>query len=613
MRNSVNICLMHLTLYSVSDSVNSKTGEDLSNEESRMIIVKCACTTTTLNSSEISDTKVAICFIRRSTELSAPVFNKVVIANVAMDLLESIARSDRRWMRHGNFIQGSDSGESQGWLLRSAKQLKDADSGVDEFYAIWLHNILAGRRISFKNSKRNPHVFDRHSNGFSLKSANIKSNPKRAFLLNRNDHTLTVRTVPLKQGEAKSVPTLRVKSKQNENVKLNDVSYRSWRLGSLYEGSSNGTIDEDASPIEGNSWNSNNVHFGCTDTSSTLNLVERGTADKQKQKDKKQWDFPTELTISLQYLPPCDETITGKLVIGIEKNDIHVLIKLTIALSGLPPKQYNCTLEPYVALNITKQSWSHRKREKLHSFRTRCVRHTASPVFKETFVVANVKPHEVKEWILDFAAYDRDRYANDTELSSFKVPLKEARHVLQSPEIHMFNFRMKPSNLEFGNILLAVSYLPTAQRLTINVMKVRDVKCTPTVSNLKDFSFYVRILMLHGRTGQRLKKKKTKFVAASSQPEFNETLTFDVSFNQLDIVQFLAILCSRAAPVEVAASSIEHPSDSEDSVTSAQKWKDISIGKVALGKGVRGSTERLHWFSVLQNPRKLVTVWHVLK
>lgn len=41
--------------------------------------------------------------------------------------------------------------------------------------------------------------------------------------------------------EAKNVP-LCLKGKQNENVKLNDVSYRSWRLGSLYEGSSNGKI-----------------------------------------------------------------------------------------------------------------------------------------------------------------------------------------------------------------------------------------------------------------------------------------------------------------------------------------------------------------------------------
>nr|XP_012154241.1 PREDICTED: synaptotagmin-5-like isoform X2 [Megachile rotundata] len=396
--------------------------------------------------------------------------------------------------------------------------------------------------------------------------------------------------------EAKSVP-LRVKSKENENVKLNDVSYRSWRLGSLYEDGSNGTTNENVSVTGGNFWSTSNARLGCTDSSSTLNLVQK---DKQKT-EKTQSEFPTELTISLQFLPPCDETVTGKFVIGIE------------ALSGLPPKQYNCTLEPYVALNIVKQSWSHRKRQKLHSFRTRSVRHTANPIFKETFVVANVKTHEIKEWILDFAAYDHDKYANDTELCSFKVSMKEMKHVLQSPEIHMFNFRMKPSNLEFGNILLGVSYLPTAQRLTINVMKVRDVKFAPAVSSLSNFNPYVKILMLNGRTGQRIKKKKTKFVRANLQPEFNETLTFDVSYNQLDIVQFLVVLCSKTVPVEIPANITDQQSDSEDSVTMSYKSKDVHIGKVALGKGVRGSTERLHWFSVLQNPRKLVTVWHVLK
>lgn len=66
------------------------------------------------------------------------------------------------------------------------------------------------------------------------------------------------------------------------------------------------------------------------------------------------------------------------------------------ALSGLPPKQYNGTLEPYVALNIIKQSWSHRKRQKLHSFRTRSIRHTANPIYKETFAIANIKPQEAK-------------------------------------------------------------------------------------------------------------------------------------------------------------------------------------------------------------------------
>lgn len=41
---------------------------------------------------------------------------------------------------------------------------------------------------------------------------------------------------------------------------------------------------------------------------------------------------------------------------------------------------------------------------------------------------------------------------------------------------------------EFGNILLGISYLPTAQRLAINVMKVRDVKFTPPASSLNNFS-----------------------------------------------------------------------------------------------------------------------------
>ncbi len=49
-----------------------------------------ACTTTILNSSEISETKLAICFISRSTLDSAPVFSRVVMARVAMDRFESV-------------------------------------------------------------------------------------------------------------------------------------------------------------------------------------------------------------------------------------------------------------------------------------------------------------------------------------------------------------------------------------------------------------------------------------------------------------------------------------------------------------------------------------------
>ncbi|XP_018340101.1 PREDICTED: synaptotagmin-B-like isoform X2 [Trachymyrmex septentrionalis] len=343
--------------------------------------------------------------------------------------------------------------------------------------------------------------------------------------------------------EVKSVP-LQTKNQEKENLKLNDVSYRSWRLGSLYENDNNGAISENAES-QRNSFNSTTTQYKNMDCSSTLNLI---YPDKQKN-DKKMKEFPIELTMSLQYLPPCDNIIPGKLIIGIE------------ALCGLPPKQYNGTLEPYVVLNIMKQSWSYKKRQKLHSFRTRGIKHTASPIYKETFVIANIKPQEAKE---------------------------------------------------FGHILLAVSYLPTAERLTINIMKLRDIKFTPTGLNLNEFNPYVKVLMLNGKTGKKMKKKKTKYLRTIAQPEFNETLTFNLAVTQLDTVQFLVVLCSKVLPEGLPA-NITDASDSEDSVSSFKRSTDAFIGKVALGKGVRGSTERLHWFSVLQNPRKLVTVWHTLK
>lgn len=44
------------------------------------------------------------------------------------------------------------------------------------------------------------------------------------------------------------------------------------------------------------------------------------------------------------------------------------------------------------------------------------------------------------------AAYDHDRYANHTELANLRVALKDVKKVLYSPEIHLFNYKMKSSN-----------------------------------------------------------------------------------------------------------------------------------------------------------------------
>lgn len=62
---------------------------------------------------------------------------------------------------------------------------------------------------------------------------------------------------------------------------------------------------------------------------------------------------------------------------------------------------------------------------------------------------------------------------------------------------------------------------------------------------------YVRILMLNGKTGRRIKKKKTKIIPGNPEPEFNETLTFDLPATQMDTLQFLIILCSKVSKLSI--------------------------------------------------------------
>lgn len=53
--------------------------------------------------------------------------------------------------------------------------------------------------------------------------------------------------------------------------------------------------------------------------------------------------------------------------------------------------------------------------------------------------------------------------------------------------------------------------------------------------------------MLHGKTGRKIRKKKTKILHAMTEGEFNDTLTFALSPYQLDTVQFLLILCNKVS------------------------------------------------------------------
>ncbi|XP_069702794.1 synaptotagmin-5-like [Periplaneta americana] len=296
---------------------------------------------------------------------------------------------------------------------------------------------------------------------------------------------------------------------------------------------------------------------------------------------------PAVLTMSLQFVSS-DENGSGKLVIYIKD------------VKGLPPREYAGGLEPYLVLQVVRTTWPLHRRAgpPVHQLRTRTLRHSFNPFFDQTFVL-DVKRSDLKEWSLKVTAYDQDKYCSATELCEVNLALRDIKGLTSAEDALSITCKLIKTNREVGDILFGVSYLPTAQRISISVIKANNLKYLDIVESIADFNPYVRVVQLNGSTGRSLKRKKTAFKIATESPEFNETLTFDLVPSQLETATFLVLLCSRDSDAATAAGD--------------KRSRDKCLGRVALGGHVAGKRERDHWLSVMQSPRRVVSMWHTLK
>lgn len=299
-------------------------------------------------------------------------------------------------------------------------------------------------------------------------------------------------------------------------------------------------------------------------------------------------DGPAVLTMGLQYVAN-DENGAGRLVIHIKD------------VKSLPPRDYCGGLEPYVVLQVLRTTWPLHRRAgpPLHQLRTRTLRHSYNPFFDQTFVL-DVRRSELKEWCLKVTAYDQDKYSSATQLCEANLAMRDVKNLTTATEALTVSCNLARSNREAGDLLFGMSYLPTAQRLTVSVVRARNLKYLEIVDSIANFNPYVRIVQLHGSTGRAIKRKKTTFKQGTECPEFNETLTFDLYPNQLDTTTFLLLLCSRTLGEESVGQT-------------GRKVKDRCLGKVAVGSHVAGKGQRDHWLTVTQNPRRVVSNWHIVK
>lgn len=102
--------------------------------------------------------------------------------------------------------------------------------------------------------------------------------------------------------------------------------------------------------------------------------------------------------------------------------------------------------------------------------------------------------------------------------------------------------------------MFGLSYLPTAQRLSFNIIKGINLKHSCIDINLEHFNPFVRILQVNS-SGKVVKRKKTNFSCEPSQvnPVFDETIIFELAPSQVEQMTFVLMVATKNSdPIQVS-------------------------------------------------------------
>ncbi|XP_043802945.1 uncharacterized protein LOC122720360 [Apis laboriosa] len=138
-----------------------------------------------------------------------------------------------------------------------------------------------------------------------------------------------------------------------------------------------------------------------------------------------------------------------------------------------------------------------------------------------------------------------------------------------------------------GELMFSLSYLQTAERLTLVVVKARNLRGANTVPG----DFFVKVYLL--QQGKKIHKKKTSVKKGEESPIFNEAIIFNVPSHIMQNIQI------RLTVAEVS---------NDQGVNS----KPYSVGHIIVGPTSAGRAF-VHWRQMLAAQRRPVAMWHPLR
>uniref|UniRef100_A0A8C6VSV3 Synaptotagmin 11 n=1 Tax=Naja naja TaxID=35670 RepID=A0A8C6VSV3_NAJNA len=277
---------------------------------------------------------------------------------------------------------------------------------------------------------------------------------------------------------------------------------------------------------------------------------------------------------------PEEDITLGALTFSVDYNFPKKALVVTIQEAhGLPVMdEQNQGSDPYIKMTILP--------DKRHRVKTRVLRKTLDPVFDETFTFYGIPYSQLQDLVLHFLVLSFDRFSRDDVIGEVMVPLAgvdpSTGKVHLTQEIIKRNIQKCISR---GELQVSLSYQPVTQRMTVMVLKARQLP-KMDITGLSG-NPYVKVNVYYDR--KRIAKKKTHVKKCTLNPIFNESFIYDIPADLLPDVsmEFLVIDFDRTTKNEV-------------------------VGRLILGAHsvTAGGVE--HWREVCENPRKQIAKWHSL-
>ncbi|XP_043288394.1 synaptotagmin-5 isoform X2 [Venturia canescens] len=271
-----------------------------------------------------------------------------------------------------------------------------------------------------------------------------------------------------------------------------------------------------------------------------------------------------------------------------DRSDLRVHLIEAHDLAGSDQGGFN---DPYVKLTLSPEVDTRKRQTPIH-------RNNPNPFFDQHFKFP-VSHEQLQEKTLVLQVFDYDRFSRNDVVGSVRVAMEQLEFVSSTSSIEVWGeiAREKKPPEEIQQVLLSLSYLPSAERLTVLILKARNL--FPSQEDKEIVDPFVKVSLLTG--DKRVKKKKTAVRKATRCPVWNEAMSFNVS---------AGLLASSAIEVCVLDSSSEL-------IGGNAILGSCIVGPATGGTAVEteagaSNQSREHWLHMTHSPRKAIAMWHTL-